>query len=41
MITTSLSWSGEAWRLSVEPEDRLESLEANDHEGSTMHNIKQ
>jgi len=40
MAITRLSWSGEARRLSVEPGGRVESLEASDHEGLAMHDIK-
>ena len=39
MITTSISWSGVAQRLSG-PEGRVGSPEANGHEGSAMHDNK-
>ena len=41
MAITRLSWSGEARRLSVEPEGRVESPELNDHEGSARMIIEQ
>jgi len=40
VIISRLPWSGEARGL-IRPGDRVESPEANDHEESVMHGIKQ